>query len=385
MKTTPAVLLLASASLLPFPLPAEALVTSTRTVACSATTRLQAAIDAVPAGTVATFKVSGTCRENITVPQGKTVIIAGVTATSRITAANGRQAAVTARGDVTLQKMTLTNPAGTADTLVKAERGGVLSVISSDLRAPAVHAVAGAYAGELRITNSRVVGGSGSGLEAKGGATLQVEGDPSAPVGPTGRFETYVSGPGHGIVCGQRANVSIAARPRGTSKGSVAIEQTNYGVIANMCDVEAINETGDQSRLRLKDNEVALWVEHGSASFDGALIADNTAYNAILVVEGNLILQRSSVTGNQLGINAQQGDVRIDASTLSNETGDVRSSWSSSIQFSNWQGPSTLPKVQSWSDSFSCFYGGRIDVDAGSLTTGIGSGYGALTECLFVH
>lgn len=383
MKRTPAVLLFASASIMLSPLPAGALVTSTKAITCSSTTKLQSAIDAVPAGTVATFKVTGTCNENITVPQGKTITSIGATAKSRITAANGMLPAVTSRGNVTLQKMILTNASGAADTLVETDDGGILRVISSDLSAPSVDSVVGAWSGELRVSNSRVVGGQTSGIEAWGATTLVVEGTGAYPAGPTRTFETYVKSPGAGIGCGQGASLRVQAKSSGGKNGVVTIEKSKYGVGANFCVLTILNKTSNRSLLRIRNNVTGVVVQNSSGQIDNALITDNTGANANFVSQSELVLSRSTVTGNQLGLGAQQSQVRIDASTFSNVTGDLQSSNTANVDITSFDGASSFPKALTWANGFSCWSGGRIDLRPDALTTPLGGNYSSL-GCLYI-
>lgn len=375
---------LSSAVALLSTVPAQALVTSTKAITCSSTTRLQAAIDAVPSGAAATFNVSGTCNENITVPVDKTVTIVGATATAKITAANALLPAVTVKGDVTLRKLTVTNVAGTAEALIETQNGGALYVISSDLSAPAVESVIGAWSGEITVSNSRVVGGVYSAFDVWGSTLLRVQGDPLHPVGPTGRYESYVKSSGDGIDCGQGASLRIVAKSKGMDSGIVTIEQNATGVAGNQCSVTIVNKTTDRSRVRIRYNKTGVYLQQSKVIVDNAQIVNNSLGNGLQVLQSDLVLSRSLVTANQVGVNAEQSHVRIDGSTLSNMNGDVQAGDDSHVQLVSWSGVSSFPKALNWDSSFNCWNGSRIDIESGAMTPALGPHYDFL-DCLFVQ
>lgn len=383
MKTTSAALLLASASIVLSPLPAKALVTSTKAITCSASVKLQAAIDAVPAGTVATFNVSGTCTENLTIPQGKTIVIVGVTSTSKITAANGALPVVEVNGDATIQKMILTNTTGgAADSVAQVERGGTLHVIASDLSSSTTETIVGAYGGEVKIFNSRMVGGWGSGVDDWGGSLMIVQGDPSYPAGPTGAFESYVKSAGTAVSCGFGATLRVQAKTSGGKNGIVTIEQSKGGVWANQCTLQIRNQTSTRGLLRIRNNQDGVGLQHSSGIIENALIVNNTGNQGIYANQANLTISRTTVTGNQLGLNAQHSQVDIGASTFSNVTGDVWASETSGVFLNDYDGASSFPKALNWTDSFNCWHGARIDVGTNALVTPLGTKYDFL-GCLF--
>ncbi|PZF78770.1 hypothetical protein DK847_02945 [Aestuariivirga litoralis] len=376
-------MLFASASLALSAVPGSALTTTTTNITCSSTVKLQATIDAVVAGTVATINVSGTCNENIVVPQGKTIVIVGATATSKITPANVLLPAVNALGDVTLRKMVLNNATGAADTLVETNKGGMLTVISSDLSAPNVEAVVGVWGGTAKVTNSRVVGGYGSGLDVWGSSTLVVEGDPAFPAGPTGAFEAYVKSPGAGISCGQGASLRVQAKASGPTNGFMTVEQSRYGIGGNLCDFKIWNKTTSRLNLRIRNiTDTGISFSQSRGTVENAVIIYGA--NGVWLNQSDVIFARTTINGNNIGLNAEQSRVMFDTVTLSNTSGDVQAGTGSSLHFVDWNGVSTLPKMLNWTNSFDCWNGGRIDIESSALSAPLGSKYDFL-GCVFVH
>lgn len=361
---------------------AEALTTTSAAVACSPTVRLQAKIDAVPAGTVATFNVSGTCNENIVVPQGKTIIIAGATATARITAADILQPAVIARGDVTLRKMILGNATGAAEALVETDKGGSLTIISSDLSAPFVGSVVGGWLGQTRVTNSRVVGGTDDAVEAWGVATVVVEGDPMFPTGPTGAFETYLKSTGSGIGCAQGANLRVQAKTYASASGIVTIEKSATGIWGSTCDFNIRNKTSLRGNLRIRNNGQGIRLGLARGEIDNVTITGN-ANDGIALNTGDLNLSRSTLSGNKYGLTASQSRVSIDATTFSNASADLQAFTMSEVNLYNWNGASSFPKALTWTGSFNCGRFSHIVIDPNALSASLGTKYDFL-DCLTV-
>lgn len=365
-------------------LPAHALVTSTKAITCSATTKLQAAIDAVPPGTEATINVSGTCNENITVPVGKSVNIVGATATAKIIAANALLPTVMVTGEARLKKMIVSNPAGAAEALVETQSSGALYVISSDLTAPAAEYVVGAWSGEVNISNSRVMGGIYGAIDVWGNTLLKVHGGPLDPVGPTGRYESYVKSPGNGINCWHGTSLRIVAKSKGTSMGMVTIEQSATGITGNHCSISISNYTSDRARLRIRNNQIGMNLQQSQVIIENATVASNTGGPGIQLLQGDLVLAKSLVSGNKMGVTADQSHIRIEASTFVNSNGDVQAANDTHLQLTSWSGASSFSKALLWQKSFDCWSGGRIDVDAGSVTPALGTHYNFL-DCIFVH
>lgn len=98
----------------------------------------------------------------------------------------------------------------------------------------------------------------------------------------------------------------------------------------------------------------------------------------------DLRLFRSRVTGNGVGLRASQSRVKLSAVTASNASQDLVGDSATSIRLSGEVGASSLPKAPNWTNSFACPNGSRIDIDAGGLSTVLGTKYDFLT-CLHAH
>lgn len=353
---------------------ASALTTSTTRLTCSPAVKLQARIDAIPAGSVATILVSGTCNENITVPQGKTIIIRGATATARIKAANGRLPALVSNGDTTIRRMTVSNTTGSAEYLVGAGGGGQLNIVSSDLAAPSVGTVVAAWIGSVRVVNSRVVGGNNNALEVTGSSSLVVKGDPLYPAGPTGSFETYVRSKGAGVYCYRGGNFRIGTGLNSGSSGVVTIEQSAVGLKSEGCAFDFSNASGMKANIRIRANGTGIEVDKGTGTIRSATIAGN-ANAGIEVNQAALSVDNSDLTANEEGLNAEQSTVTISGAIISNNVQDVSSRYRGMIRFTAEAGPSSLPKATGWTSSFECSVDGMVVIGTGALVQSLGDTY----------
>ena len=367
--------------------PSLALTTSTTSITCSSTKKLQATIDAVAAGTVATINVSGTCAENIVIPRGKTIILVGTGTTPTITAANTSLPAITSNGDTTLQKLNVTNTTGTGaanTTLVVAAKEGYLEIVSSDLLGTGVEAVAEAAAGVVSITNSRVVGGTYDAVDVWGGGSAFIAGDPSSPLGPTGKYETYIKSSNHiGISCAQGSVLNVRAKASGNLQGSVIIEQSSTGIATHLCQFTVWNPTYTKSNIQIRSNGTGIAAAKSDGSLSYISVLNNTG-DAISLDKSTFDLSNVDVTGNGgIGLGALQSAVSLAAVTFNNTTEDIDAGAASSIEISN-SAQSSFPKALTWTNSFNCSRGGRIDVDAGALVQQLGTQYSS-KSCVYSY
>ena len=291
--------------------------TSTVSLTCSSTKKLQATINSATAGVATTINVSGTCNENIVVPAGKTILIKAVTSTAKITASNASLPALISFGDTTIQGMTISNSSGTADALIETDKGGNLQVISSDLSAPNVGSIVGAWLGTTYIINSRVIGGKYNAFDTFGSSTLVLKGDPSLQAGPTGRFETYVKSANTGLRCNQGGSVRIKANKSGSAVGYVTIEQSQYGISGERCDLEIVNATGTASNIQVRNNSVeGVYLKQSRASIDSAIIKDN-ANNGIFIEDSSIHLYSSTISNSgACGLNLSRSTGRLGTSSI---------------------------------------------------------------------
>lgn len=322
-------------------------VVSTTNLTCSSTRRLQTAINNVPAGTVGTIVVTGTCNENIVVPKGKTVIIRAATATATITAANNSLPAIRSNGDTTIQGMRVTNAAGTAEALAIADRSGFISVIGSTLTAPTAATVVAIYGQSGgRVANSRITGGTDAAVEAWDGSGLVIVGNPAESSGPDG-FKTTISSPNSNAVsCGIGSSLAIRANTVGTNSGSVLLTNSATGVGANGCS----------ARIR-----------SGTATASSLSISGITG-NAMFLAASQFTIDNINISSNAAGINAIQSTVQIERTIFSNNTaGDLSSSTGSNIMTTAWSGfPNSFPNIGT-GQNLQCGGGGKIYMDQGSV------------------
>ena len=363
-----------------------ALTTSSANVTCSSTTKLQTKIDAVAAGTVATFNVSGTCSENIVVPRGKTIILVGTGTTPTISAANTSLPAITSNGDTTIQKLNVTNTTGTGasnTTLVVASKEGYLEIVSSDLLGTGVEAVAEAAAGVISIINSRIVGGTYDAVDVWGGGSAFIAGDPSSPLGPTGKYETYIKSTNHiGISCAQGSVLNVRAKASGTQQGSVTIEQSSTGIGTHLCQFTVWNPTYAKSNIQIRNNTVGIAAAKSDGSLSYVSLLNNSS-DAISLDKSTFDISNSDVTGNGgIGLGAYQSQVSVNAVVFSNTAGDIDAGAASSIEIT--KNGTSFPKALSWTNSFNCSRGGRIDIDPGAVVQQLGTQYSS-KSCVYSY
>ena len=330
---------------------ASAQLVSTTNLTCSSTRRLQTAINNVPAGTVGTIVVSGTCNENVVVPHGKTIIIRGANASATISAANGSLPAVKSNGDTTLQGIRVTNAAGASEALVIADRAGFLNIIGSSLAAPNVEIVAAIYGQSGgRIANSRIIGGSYAAVEAWDGSGVVILGHPAESAGPDG-FRTVLSSPNSvAVSCGIGSSLAIRTYAVGANSGSVALTNSNTGIATNACGARINNTTASASNISLSGN-VGVAMHLGASQFT---------------------VNNITVSANNDGINAFSSSVQLERTTFSgNTSGDLTSQAGSTIFLTSWSGaPNSFPNIGT-GQNLRCWTGGQIFLDQPSIVQDI--------------
>lgn len=378
--------------------------TSTLSLTCSSSKKLQATINSATSGVATTISVSGTCNENIVIPAGKTIILKAATTTAKITAASASLPALISFGDTTIQGMTISNSSGTAEALVETERGGTLQVISGDLSAPNVDSIVGAWRGTTIIVNSRVIGGKYNAFDTFGSSTLTLKGDPSFQAGPTGRFETYVKSANTGLRCNQGGSVRLKAIKSGSAVGFVTMEQSQYGISAERCELEILNDTGTASNIQVRNNSVeGIYLQQSHASIDSAVISNNSN-NGVFLEDSSIHLNRTTISNSgACGLNIQRGSARLGLSTITNSgtvqdwatgvcssggpvdvvggmlfsnnaAGDIMTGYGGTIVFRAWNDQSSLPDFAS-GHSLGCWSGGHIYVESGSVIQDLAAHY----------
>lgn len=357
---------------------ALAVTTPTTSISCSATSKLQAKIDAVPAGTVATINVSGICSENVVVPAGKTIILQGAGASPVITAADVALAAITSYGNTTIRKLKVSNTAGTGGantTLIWTPAGGVMEIIASDILGTGVESVIGTTGSNVSIINSRIIGGTYDAVDIWGGSTAYIAGTPTQPIGPTGRFETYIRSTGNtAISCSQGSTLNVRALTAGSAQGHMTIEQSGTGVGAHLCQLTLWNHTGIRANFQIKGNSTGISADKSGVSLGTVRVAGN-AGNGLTVRRSTIDISNSDVTANGMsGLDASQTTGSIGGSTFSNVQSDVVAESLSSIILED-NPPSTFPKATIWNNSFICGHMGQVELKPGGLVQNLGTKY----------
>jgi hypothetical protein len=322
-------------------------VVSTTSLTCSNTRRLQTAINNVPAGSVGTIVVSGTCNENVVVPNGKTVVIRAANSTAAITAANNALPAIRSHGDATIQGVKITNATGTAEALAMADRSGFINVIGSTLTAPNVETVVAIWGQSGgRIVNSRISGGAYSGVEAWDGSGVVIVGTPTESIGPDG-YKTTISSPNAtAVACGVGSSLAIRANASGANGGSVLLTNSRGGIGANGCSARVVNNTSSASNLSITGIT-------GSAMFISA---------------SQFTVNNVDISGNADGINALQSTVQLDRTIFANNTaGDLTSQTGSNIDTIDWSGSqNSFPNIGT-GQNLRCWNGGEIYLNQSSV------------------
>ena len=317
-------------------------------VACSSKVRLQTAIDSAPAGAVTTLNVTGTCTENIVVPQGKTIIVIGSLAKTKIIPKDISLPAVSSYGDITLQNVVVQNAAGVADSLVEAYRGGVLQLAGSSLSAPKVDSVVGIWDHATgTIINSRISGGASDAVDTANGGSLWLGANPAQAAGPDGA-KTTISG---GLFCGPGSNLHLRVKSANGKDGAVAITGGQWAAIgANQCDMNIQNRTSSVNNLTItSDSGPGINLNQSTLQLEAAKVFNN----------------------KDTGISALQSSAMIAGSTFSgNVNGDLNSGPGASIMIPGWAAKNNMPDAFTKENVLTCWPGDgeHIVVMTGGLT-----------------
>jgi hypothetical protein len=354
--------------------PALAQETSITKVNCSSKVKLQSRLNAAKAGAVNTFLVTGTCNENLIIQQGKNIVIIG-SGGAKITPANNALPAVLVNGSGEIRSMRIENPAGTADSLVTVQRGGYLAVAGSDFYAPKVESVVGIWlASSAEIVNSRIVGGSYSGIEVFDSSSVKVEGTPTAIDGPAGKKVLINSPDGEdgAVFCGMASAVNLRSSKVGTGLGAIEISNSKVGLTANRgCALQLKNYTGDRENLKI------------SGMTRGGIGVD----------QGTLLLVGVSITGSgDLGLGVRATDVTIEDTLFSgNKNADIVSGYGADVMINGGSGGNDFPDafdkntLQCWPDGSDS--NGEIGILSGAVTIPAGKTIGDLHDrnCAWVQ
>jgi hypothetical protein len=308
---------------------ADAHAAATVNVACSATKKIQTAINGAAAGSVTTINVTGTCNENLNIPQGKTVIIKG---TSASTPAVLRQKditlpAVLTRGDATLQNFLVQTTGGTADALIQAEGGGIIQLIGDGVTGgTSIDSIVGIWDNSTGfIFNTDVTGGASDAIDISNLGSLVLGSNPSAAQGPSGLQSNIANS----VFCGPGSSLFLRVKGSGTGAGKLTITGGNQGVATNQCSVTIWNKT---------------------ASVDN-LIITGTNGPGIALNKSTLSLQNAKITGSGgPGIDALASSATIlTSSFIGNGTGDgnleLKAGPGSMLYVQGWAGLNDIPSA----------------------------------------
>ena len=230
--------------------------TASLTVNCNSGGKIQAAIDAVPAGTQATISITGNCSENIVIPPAKNIIISG-NSNSSLLPLDASKPVVTVRGRVALEQLTIANSTGSNQSIIKVRSGWMAltgSSVTGSNNIGFLVSIDGVSYGE--INNSNISGGRWAGVSVNGGSDLQISASNDDLAGPDG-FKTTLSSP---IGCGG-GTIGMWALGAGEGEvdvtGGVWAENCNIGIGGGTTNkgVKLINTRFDSwnSRIMLSD------------------------------------------------------------------------------------------------------------------------------------
>ena len=313
-------------------------------ITCSPSTKIQSSIDAALPSEATTITVSGTCRENISIPAGKIITIIGANGTAKITAANAAQPAVTSYGTTTVQSMTVQNLSGTAEAVMMADRGGYLQVVGSKVSGPSVGSAVGIWRNSAGvISNSKITGGTTAAIELWDGSQLVVAGNPWDARGPDG-FKTVVSSNGAWAVgCGIGSSLTMRATTAGSSAGSIEINNSLVGIFGHECSAQLENATNSATNFTIS----------GMPAGGSAIRGQKSSIN---------IKKLNIVNNAGVGIDVQQSSVQVDGSSISgNAEGDILSGYRSSILFTGWYNKNTMPQAFSM-NTMKCYPTNKADI-----------------------
>lgn len=323
---------------------------------------LQAAINKAEFLNVTTVIVSGTCIENLTIPRGKTFVLIGTLGSTKIVAKDASLPVVSSHGDTTIQNITLQNATGAADSLVQAERGGVLQLIGVDLSAPKVASVISIWDNANgSIVNSRIGGGAGVGADIANGGSLWLGADPAQISGPDGA-KTTVTG---GLSCGPGSRLLLRVK---SAKGKDGVMSITTGpnslaaIGANQCDVNIQNRTPSASNLAISSsNGPGVSLNNSTLQLEAATLANN----------------------KEAGLDAIASSAMISGSNFTdNSGGDLKAGPGSSLILPGWSAKNNIPSAFS-SNTLQCWpekSSGQIFVGKGGIVIPAGKTFMNLLE-----
>lgn len=338
----------------PIPPPAQTL-----NVDCDNNGSVQATIDSIVAGTAATINVSGTCAENVTIVRGKTISLVGQNGAS-LMPTNDSAATLVVRGDLTVQGLTIKNSTGPAEELVSVETGSI-TIIGSELIGPNASTVLGVYLNSYgTIWNTNISAGTGIALEVWGGGSVRIGARSDFAAGPDG-FVTNVSTTSGWTAALCAPGGSIYTRLRANGNGSMSFSGGQNGLVSNGCSLSLTNDTDSSTNLRFSGS-------------DNAISLNNSQVN----------LSNGSLSNSSWGLNANLSTIEILRSVFSNNgVGDIGIGYGSTLHIAGWNGRSSFPDYLN-NQSFNCWNGSNIYIDADGLLEDIGTTYDFLS-CLTVN
>ena len=325
-------------------------------ISCSNENRLQTAIDAITPGVSSTINISGTCKENLTVPAGKIVTLKGVGSNAKLIPSDDSRAVLVSYGDTTIQQMTVTNPSGVAEAVIEAS-AGTIRVFGSVVSGPNVGSVVGVWSNSYgRIANSRIMGGSYAAIEAWASSVVELAGYAGEPTNSDGAKSTVTSTNGRGVACSGGSSLWIRARLDNFLPGSVEISASQTGLFLEQCDASLQNDTAQSSNLtitKIKSTGYAIYSDSSRLKLRKTQVANNSGYGLYSLTS------QVSITG---------------ASFSSNKKSDTYAMANSTLRFSS--PPTSFPSAfTSPQNSFLCSGPNKsaqfaIDNDSISLPTG---------------
>jgi hypothetical protein len=313
---------------------AYAVATSTVSITCSATKKLQARIDAVPAGTYGTINVTGTCNENIVVPSGKTIFLIGQNANQGATLISA-----SSQGFLQIRNMTVRSSTGSS-TPVQATNGGTLRLVASVATTSSAPRVIGAFNNAtVEVVNSRVTNTATAANQDKSivvdlSSSLNIEGNGSLPAGPDGT-RSVVSGAKDAVYCGGNSSAIVIAQ----NGGSVFVQDSSRGINLNSCSLNIDNRTGAQANLQIRNNNQAGILGYNS---DVMVLQATIAGNGTGLYN---MLTRAVILGTHFGGAAAN-------------TRDIRSDTNSVVDIDDFGGQTSFLNLSE--SSFYCRNGGEI-------------------------
>jgi hypothetical protein len=334
----------------------------TRSVNCDSGDTIQAVIDGVVGGTVATINVTGNCLENVIVPLGKEVELLGG-ANAAITANDATKPALLVKGSAIVQQFTVTS-AGTPYGAMEVSRGGYLRLTGSTVSAPQTLGVVGSENSHVYIFNSRISGG----VFGEEGTTLWMSARTNQPAHPIDGAKLTVSNPrGPAVNCVDNGFLMVQTQNDPGGPGSVLIQNSLGGVSSGCSTVLANNSTNDLSKF----------VITGLTSGDGQPAAIETGLGSALQIYS------VSVTNNATDGLRVNGNARVSGSLFQNNSGvDLDVAAGGFVSFDGNQSSLADAFVPNTGD-VNCVPGSRIQYSPSSLTQALLPHFDYLSNCLF--